>query len=169
MRTEHGKDHKKYEFGSKASIVVTKNSGIIVGAFHFSKNKYDGHTLAETLKQTTELVGQRPKVAICDRGFRGKSFVDETKVVIPKNPGKRATNYQKQKARKRFRRRAGIEPIIGHLKADFRLMRNYLNRYSPYQTVKIADVRRVSTVKWNSWLIQLELPFDMCLRLIQFR
>ena len=27
-----GKDHKKYEFGAKASIVLTKNSGIIVGA-----------------------------------------------------------------------------------------------------------------------------------------
>jgi IS5 family transposase len=121
-----GKDHKKYEYGSKASIVVTKNSGIIVGAVHFSKNKYDGHTLPETLKQTTELVGRRPKVAICDRGFRGKSFVDGTKIVIPKAPGKRSTTYQKQKARKRFRRRAGIEPIIGHLKSDFRLMRNYL-------------------------------------------
>ena len=121
-----GKDHKKYEFGSKASIVVTKNSGIIVGAAHFSKNKYDGHTLPESLTQTAELVGRRPKVAICDRGFRGKAFVEGTRIKIPKAPGKRTTNYQKQKARKRFRRRAGIEPIIGHLKSDFRLMRNYL-------------------------------------------
>lgn len=121
-----GKDHKKYEYGSKASIAVTKNSGIIVGAVSFSKNKYDGHTLSDTLKQTSELVGRRPKVAICDRGFRGKSIVDGTKVVIPKPPGKRTTQYQRQKARKRFRRRAGIEPIIGHLKSDFRLMRNYL-------------------------------------------
>lgn len=105
---------------------MTKNSGIIVGAVHFSKNMYDGHTLPETLKQTSELVGRRPEVAICDRGFRGTSSVDGTKVVIPKPPGKRSTAYQKQKARKRFRRRAGIEPIIGHLKTDFRLMRNYL-------------------------------------------
>jgi len=74
-----GKEHKKYEYGSKASILVTKNSGIIVEAVHFSKNKYDGHTLPETLKQTTELVGRRPKVAICDRGFRGKSLFDGTK------------------------------------------------------------------------------------------
>ena len=121
-----GKDHKKYEYGSKASIAVTKNSGIIVGAVHFSKNIYDGHTLPETLNQTTDLVGRRPEVAICDRGYRGTSSVDGTKVVIPKPPGKRATAYEKRKARKRFRRRAGIEPIIGHLKSDFRLMRNYL-------------------------------------------
>jgi IS5 family transposase len=51
-----GKDHKKYEFGSKASIAVRKNSGIVVGAIHFSKNTYDGHTSYETLKQTTKLV-----------------------------------------------------------------------------------------------------------------
>ena len=104
----------------------TKNSVIIVGAVHFSTNTYDGHTLPETLKQTMELVDSRLKVAICDRGFSEKNFVEGTTVVIPKNPEKQATTYQKQKARERFRRRTGIEPIIGHLKSDYRLMRNYL-------------------------------------------
>ncbi|MBW2333842.1 MAG: transposase [Deltaproteobacteria bacterium] len=63
---------------------------------------------------------------MCDRGYRGKSSIDGTTVEIHKNLGKQATTYQKQKARKRFRRRAGIEPIIGHLKSDYKLMRNYL-------------------------------------------
>ena len=36
------------------------------------------------------------------------------------------TAYQKAKDRERFRRRASIEPIIGHLKQDHRLLRNYL-------------------------------------------
>lgn len=121
-----GKEHKKYEFGAKGSIVVTKNSGIIVGAVSFSKNIFDGHTLPEVLKQSEELVGQRAKVAICDRGYRGKSEIDGTKIEIPKNPGKRASAYEKRRSRKRFRRRAGIEPIIGHLKSDYRLLRNYL-------------------------------------------
>jgi len=52
--------------------------------------------------------------------------VGETQILIPKPSGKRATSYQRQKARKRFRKRAGIEPIIGHLKSDYRLIRNYL-------------------------------------------
>lgn len=121
-----GKEHKKYEYGSKVSIVVTKNSGIIVGAVNFSKNHYDGHTLPEALKQTKELVGKRPNVAICDRGYKGNKLIDGTQIVIPKNPGKRASTYERQKARKRFRKRAGIEPIIGHLKSDFKLIRNYL-------------------------------------------
>jgi IS5 family transposase len=121
-----GKDHKKYEFGSKSSIVMTKNSGIIVGAVSFSKNMYDGHTLPEALKQSEELVGRRAKVAICDRGYRGKRIVDGTRIEMPKKPRKRASAYEKRKARKRFRKRAGIEPVIGHLKSDFRLLRNYL-------------------------------------------
>ena len=121
-----GKDHKKYEFGSKASIVMTKNSGIIVGAVSFSKNIYDGHTLPEALKQSEALVGRRAKVAICDRGYRGKRVIDGTEIEIPKKPLKRASAYEKRKVRMRFRRRAGIEPVIGHLKSDFRLLRNYL-------------------------------------------
>ena len=40
--------------------------------------------------------------------------------------GKGKTAYQKAKERERFRRRASIEPIIGHLKQDHRLLRNYL-------------------------------------------
>jgi IS5 family transposase len=121
-----GKEHKKYEFGAKASIVLTKNTGIIIGAVSHNTNQYDGHTLPEVLEQATRLVGKEPKVAICDRGYRGTSIVGHTQIVIPKPPGKRSTDYQKRQARKRFRRRAGIEPIIGHLKSDYRMARNFL-------------------------------------------
>src|SRR6218665_3460331 len=38
-----GKAHKKYEFGNKASISVTENTGVIVGALSF-RNSYDGNT-----------------------------------------------------------------------------------------------------------------------------
>jgi IS5 family transposase len=121
-----GKEHKRYEFGAKASIALTKNLGIIVGALSFAKNIYDGRTLDAVFEQIEKLRGKAPDVAICDRGYRGKSKIGETKIVTPKPPDKRATAYQKQKARQRFRRRAGIEPIIGHLKSDHRLNRNFL-------------------------------------------
>ena len=121
-----GKAHKKYEFGAKASIAVTKNSGIIVGAVSHPQNIHDSKTLVDVISQSSELRGQCPTVAICDRGYRGKSKVGETQILIPKPSGKRATAYQRQKARERFRKRAGIEPIIGHLKSDYRLMRNFL-------------------------------------------
>jgi len=121
-----GKAHKRFEFGSKVSITLTKNSGIAVGAYNFEENVYDGHTLPEVLEQTKRLTGKEPKVAIVDRGYKGISKVGITEIIKPKNPKKSATQYEKAKARKRFRRRAGIEPIIGHLKQDFRLSRNYL-------------------------------------------
>src|SRR5665213_2361889 len=33
-----GKEHKKYEFGSKVSIIKTKNTGVIIGAINIEKN-----------------------------------------------------------------------------------------------------------------------------------
>ncbi len=121
-----GKVHKRFEFGSKVSITLTKNRGVAVGAYNFEENIYDGHTLPEVLEQTKRLTGKEPKVAIVDRGYRGVTKLGDTEIIKPKKPNKSATPYEKTKARKRFRRRAGIEPIIGHLKQDFRLSRNYL-------------------------------------------
>ncbi len=48
-----------------------------------------------------------------------------TNIIIPDKPGKQRTSYEKQKLRKGFKRRAGIEPKIGHLKQDHRLSRNF--------------------------------------------
>ena len=124
-----GKEHKKYEFGSKASLVSTRDSGIIVGALGFKNNVYDGHTLNRVLNQVTELRGERPEIGLCDRGYRGRTRVNGTLIMVPKPAPKRATDYEKRKNRKRFRRRASIEPIIGHLKSDHRLARNYLKGF----------------------------------------
>ncbi len=121
-----GKAHKKYEFGRKASIVVTKNSGIIVGAMSFEKNIYDGHTLPEVLEQTWQITETCPECAICDRGYKGYKQVGDTKILTPGRPKKDDSAHQRRKARNRFRRRAGIEPVIGHLKQDFRMARNFL-------------------------------------------
>jgi IS5 family transposase len=121
-----GKEHKKYEFGAKASLVVGKNGGVILGAYSLPENDYDGHALEPTLEQVERVAGYRPAVAIGDKGFRGQSHCGETEVVTPGRVKKNASVYEKRKARKRFRRRAAIEPRIGHLKSDFRLDRNFL-------------------------------------------
>lgn len=120
-----GKEAKKYEFGNKSGIALTRKSGIIVSAIGFEGNPYDGHTLDEHLDQIERLTGRKPKTAIVDRGYRGKQIIGETEICSPK-PIKNATSYQKRKARLRFRARAGIEPLIGHIKHDHRMLRNYL-------------------------------------------
>jgi IS5 family transposase len=121
-----GKESKKYEFGNKTSIVKTRKSGIIVGAMAFTENIYDGDTLAPQLEQTERITGRRPNKGIVDRGYRGRKNVNGTTIVIPAKLPATANNYQKQKIRKQFRARAGIEPIIGHLKQDHRMSRNFL-------------------------------------------
>lgn len=123
-----GKVHKKYEFGSKAAIALSKDTNLIVGVASFQGNPHDSHTLEDTLKAVERTSGKRPREGICDRGYRGKAQVGSTKISIPKLQ-KHKNNYQKQKVRKAFRRRAAIEPIIGHTKQDFRLGRNYLKGF----------------------------------------
>lgn len=120
-----GKEHKKYEFGNKVSIVYTQTTGVIVGAKSF-RNEYDGHTLGPALKQVQTLTGHTPQTATADRGYRGKGSIGDTQIQIPKPfNDKKLTKYQQRKQRMSFKRRAAIEPIIGHLKADHRLSRNF--------------------------------------------
>lgn len=121
-----GKEAKKFEFGNKSSFVKTKKSGIIVGAMAFTESIYDGATLPPQLKQVEKLTGRMPKQGVVDRGYRGKKIVDGVKITIPKQLPKSSSRYQIQKIRKLFRARAGIEPVIGHLKQDHRMSRNYL-------------------------------------------
>jgi transposase, IS5 family len=119
-----GKEHKKYEFGNKVSIVRTQTTGVIVGALGF-RNEYDGHTLEKTLEQTRRLTGSSPKTATVDRGYKGRSTIGETLIQIPKPFNQKMTGYQQNRLRKSFRRRAAIEPVISHLKTDHRLSRNF--------------------------------------------
>ena len=121
-----GKESKKFEFGNKSGIVLTKISKIVVGALAFEGNPYDGHTLEEHLIQTEYLTQKRPKTGIVDRGYKGKKNINGTEIILPSAPKKNSTQYQQQKARKQFRARAGIEPVIGHIKHDHRMLRNYL-------------------------------------------
>ena len=121
-----GKAHKPCGFGAKASIVRGKMNHVIVGAMSFEQNLYDGHTPGPALEQVERVAGCRPAVGITDRGCRGGAHCGATRLVMPAKPKANASDHDKRKARQRFRRRAGIEPVIGHLKSDFRMGRNYL-------------------------------------------
>lgn len=121
-----GKAHKPYEFGCKVSLALTAKTGIVVGMTSFEENKSDAHTLEQTLSQVKYITGKLPKEAICDRGYRGRKKVEGTNITIPKPLPADSTRYEKEKVRIKFRRRAAIEPVIGHLKYDHRMERNFL-------------------------------------------
>jgi len=120
-----GKEHKKYEFGSKVSITTTLKSGVIIGALNIEKNVHDSKTLPPALEQQQRLTGIILKNTFVDRGYRGPKLVLGTTITLPDKPGKNRTAYEKQKLREGFKRRAAIEPKIGHLKQDHRLGRNF--------------------------------------------
>lgn len=121
-----GKDHKPYEYGAKASIVTTAKSNIILSAVSHAKNIADVNTLDEVLGKAQSVRVTKIQEAVCDRGYRGRKEVSGITIVLPENAKKKDTRYERDKKRAKCRRRAAIEPIIGHLKSGFRLARNYL-------------------------------------------
>ena len=93
----------------------------IIGIQAHHGNPYDGHTLTDALSQVERMTGSTVKEAYCDRGYRGHKHTEDTTVHIAGN--KRGIT---RSLRKWLRRRCAIEPIIGHLKSDNRMDRNYL-------------------------------------------
>ncbi len=118
-----GKVHKRYEFGCKVALVTTSKENWVVGVDAIHGNPYDGHTLEQSIEQTERVTGWRPSDAYCDRGYRGmKAQIRETTIHLTDKRKRSLT----RSAWRWLRRRAAIEPVIGHLKSESRLDRNYL-------------------------------------------
>lgn len=116
-----GKAHKRYEFGCKVSVAATSRGGWFVGALAFSGNPYDGRTLSDTLKQVTRL-SRSPEHVYVDRGYRGHGYDGDSRVYVDKvRRGRTARSVWRW-----MKRRAAIEPGIGHLKQEHRMDRNRL-------------------------------------------
>lgn len=57
------------------------------------------------------------------------------------------------KKRKLFRKRAGIEPVIGHLKSDYRLGRNFLKGLAGDQINLLMAASAFNLKKWMNDLV----------------
>ena len=91
----------------------------------FPGNPYDGHTLAEQLEQTNQLLKDqksRPKFVYVDLGYRGVDKTNPDVQTIHRGKFKSLSKAEK----KRLKRRQAVEPTIGHLKADHGMRRNWL-------------------------------------------
>ena len=120
-----GKARKPYEFGVKAAVLISHQTGLMVGARSFAGNPYDGHILSAILEQATNLLQDLPvkiKVVVADLGFRGVDSDDPDKDIIHR--GKFKSLNAQQKAW--LRRRQAVEPAIGHMKSDHRMDRCWL-------------------------------------------
>ena len=120
-----GKARAAYEFGCKTSITTPvmspKGGQFVLHAKALHGNPYDGHTLGPVIADLERLTGIEVRRIHVDKGYRGHTHPHRFRVWIS-GQVRRVTNA----IRREMRRRAAVEPVIGHLKDDHRMDRNYL-------------------------------------------
>lgn len=122
-----GKAHKKYEFGNKVGLMTHPTRRVVMAIKSFEGNPHDSKTIKPLLEQIDSDQRPLPREVIYDRGGRGIKEALGVKITTPDKAKASDSEAKKRRMRRRFRRRAGIEPIIGHLKTDHRLGQNYLH------------------------------------------
>lgn len=113
-----GKAHKRYEFGCKVSVATTSKGGWFVGAKAIPGNPYDGHTLGRAMEQVERII-PAPDHAYVDMGYRGHDYEGCCDIHVDK----RRRGKTPRSMWKWMKRRAAIEPSIGHLKQEHRMDR----------------------------------------------
>ena len=120
-----GKARMPYEFGCKVSIATPATSPrggqFVLHAKALHGNPYDGHTVGPMVEDLQQRNGVAPQRIHVDKGYRGHSYVHRARVWVT-GQVRRATAGIKRE----MKRRAAVEPVIGHLKEDHRMGRNYL-------------------------------------------
>jgi len=120
-----GKADKPYEFGCKVSIATSvypaKAGHFVLHAQALHGRPYDGHTLKPVLQALTRWIGLKPQRILVDKGYRGHDYEHPHRVY---HSGQRRGVTEAIK--RELKRRAVVEPLIGHLKNEGHLGRNYL-------------------------------------------
>jgi len=122
-----GKAHAPYEFGVKVSVATTLNRSkggqFALHAKALPGNSYDGHTLATVIPAMEQTIGNEIERVLADAGYKGHNAPLSHKYrVFTAGQKRRVTPAIKRE----LRRRAAIEPVIGHIKNEHRMGRNYL-------------------------------------------
>jgi transposase, IS5 family len=122
-----GKAHAPYEFGVKVSLATTlhrsEGGQFAIHAAALPGNPYDGHTLKDVIPGMQELIGNEVKKILADAGYRGHNAPDTHTFRVYTQGQKRGVSPA---IKKQMKRRAAIEPVIGHVKNEHRMNRNYL-------------------------------------------
>ena len=84
---------------------------------------YDGHSLAKVLPSIEKQLGVSPSRIIADAGYRGHKGPPLYRLRVYTQGQKRGVTKQ---IKRELKRRSAVEPVIGHLKSDHRMDRNYL-------------------------------------------
>jgi transposase, IS5 family len=122
-----GKAHKPYEFGVKVSVATPlqrcRGGQFVAHVTALPGNPYDGHTLAAVIPAIEAMIGAELTRIVTDAGYKGHRAPQEKRFRVYVAGQKRGLSPAIKRA---FRRRAAVEPVIGHLKNEHRLGRNHL-------------------------------------------
>ena len=118
-----GKAHKRYEFGSKVSVAVSAKSCWVLGVKAFTQSFHDVLTLKPALAEVQSLTGVALSRVFVDKGYRGKKHHPEDLEVNVSGQTQALSPYRRRLAR----RRSCVEAVIGHLKCDGHMGRNFLH------------------------------------------
>ena len=122
-----GKSHAPYEFGVKVSVATTlhrsRGGQFALHAKALPGNPYDGHTLAEIIPDIEAMIGNGIDRILADAGYKGHNAALSHKFKVYTSGQKRRMTPA---IKREMRRRAAIEPVIGHIKNEHRMGRNYL-------------------------------------------
>ncbi|MEI2758694.1 MAG: transposase [Bacteroidia bacterium] len=100
-----------------------------------------------------------------DRGYRGAKIIYSTQIIAP-DTRKNTSPYQKQKMRNRFRRRASIEPIISHMKHQYRMLKNY---FKGIAGDAINLMMSAAAFNFKSWMNKIKPKFSFAFCKIKFK
>jgi IS5 family transposase len=142
-----GKAHKRYEFGCKVSVAATSKGGWFLAAMALDGNPYDGHTLTDTLEQVERIV-QKPEHVFVDMGYRGHGYQGDTAIHVDKRRRGRTAKH----LWRWMKRRAAIEPGIGHLKREHRMDRNRLKGREGDRINAILSAAGMNFAKLLRWV-----------------
>jgi IS5 family transposase len=122
-----GKAHKPYEFGVKVSVATPlqrcRGGQFVAHVQALPGNPYDGHTLATVMPAIEATLGAELDRVVTDAGYKGHHAPKEKRFRVYVAGQKRGLSPAIRRA---FGRRAAVEPVIGHLKAEHRMGRNHL-------------------------------------------
>jgi len=171
-----GKAHRPYEFGVKVSVATTlahaRGGQFVAHVKALPGNPYDGHTLNTVIPEMETLIGNTIERILADKGYRGHNAPPDYKFRVFTSGQKRRMT---PKIKRELRRRSAVEPVIGHLKSEHRMGRNYLwHRAGDAANAVLAAVgynfRRL--IKWLSFLLSeilARLSLELCLNLSSSR
>ena len=119
--------HKPYEFGVKIFVATTLHRApggqFVLNAKALPGRPYDGLTLAPVMPAIAAITGVQLKRIIAYAGYRDSNAPVPYDLRVFTSGQKR---HMTDAIKRTMRRRAAVEPVIGHLKSDHRMNRNYL-------------------------------------------